>query len=81
MIRLNRINGEPIVINADLIEMLEAANRLEFEKAALRRDQIRELRRALAGAPAGPKASPTPAKTVSYGSAPRPSSGRRRAPK
>ena len=31
-------------------EMLEAANNLEFEKAALLRDQIRELKRG-----AGPK--------------------------
>jgi excinuclease ABC subunit B len=30
-------------------EMLEAANNLEFEKAALLRDQIRELKRSLGG--------------------------------
>jgi excinuclease UvrABC nuclease subunit len=30
-------------------EMLTAANNLEFEKAALLRDQIRELKRALDG--------------------------------
>ena len=30
-------------------EMLGAANNLEFEKAALLRDQIRELKRAVAG--------------------------------
>jgi excinuclease ABC subunit B len=37
-------------------EMLEAANNLEFEKAALLRDQVRELKRGLgiAGPPAGP---------------------------
>lgn len=40
-------------------EMLEAANNLEFEKAALLRDQVRELKRTLSGEPA-------PAKTVSY---------------
>jgi len=40
-------------------EMLEAANNLEFEKAALLRDQIRELKRALTGESA-------PAKAVSY---------------
>jgi excinuclease ABC subunit B len=40
-------------------EMLEAANNLEFEKAALLRDQIRELKRALTGEAA-------PAKAVSY---------------
>jgi excinuclease ABC subunit B len=33
-------------------EMLAAANNLEFEKAALMRDQIRELKRSLGGAPA-----------------------------
>jgi excinuclease ABC subunit B len=32
-------------------EMLEAANNLEFEKAALLRDQIRELKRSLDGGP------------------------------
>ena len=31
-------------------EMLAAANNLEFEKAALLRDQVRELRRAMDGA-------------------------------
>jgi excinuclease ABC subunit B len=46
-------------------EMLEAANNLEFEKAALMRDQIRELKRTLTGEAA-------PAKPVSY------SKGRRR---
>lgn len=49
-------------------EMLEASNNLEFEKAALLRDQIRELKRG-AGL-----ASETPARPVSYG---RPNSGRR----
>ena len=45
-------------------EMLTAANNLEFEKAALMRDQVRELKRSLDGA-----ASAEPAKTglVSYG--------------
>jgi excinuclease ABC subunit B len=32
-------------------EMLTAANNLEFEKAALLRDQVRELKRALDGQP------------------------------
>jgi excinuclease ABC subunit B len=36
-------------------EMLEAANNLEFEKAALLRDQIRELKRNTSGAPADAK--------------------------
>ena len=40
-------------------EMLEAANNLEFEKAALLRDQVRELKRTLSGEAA-------PAKSVSY---------------
>ena len=40
-------------------EMLEAANNLEFEKAALLRDQVRELKRTLSGEPA-------PAKATSY---------------
>ena len=45
-------------------EMLEAANNLQFEKAALLRDQIRELKRGLAGeADAGGK---TPRPPVTY---------------
>jgi excinuclease ABC subunit B len=44
-------------------EMLEAANNLEFEKAALVRDQIRELKRTYGGATGGPSA---PQKPVSY---------------
>ena len=43
-------------------EMLEAANNLQFEKAALLRDQVRELKRGLGGAP-GEK---TPHPAVSY---------------
>jgi excinuclease ABC subunit B len=42
-------------------EMLAAANNLEFEKAALMRDQIRELKRALNGEPATKQTS-----SVSY---------------
>jgi excinuclease ABC subunit B len=42
-------------------EMLAAANNLEFEKAALMRDQIRELKRALNGEPAT-----KPTSSVSY---------------
>ncbi len=49
-------------------EMLEAANRLEFEKAALLRDQIRELKRATEGGQAGPKsAGGSTAKATRYG--------------
>jgi excinuclease ABC subunit B len=40
-------------------EMIEAANNLEFEKAALLRDQIRELKRGTGGAPAESKPYPT----------------------
>jgi excinuclease ABC subunit B len=43
-------------------EMLEAANNLEFEKAALLRDQIRELKR---GAAPGPPSS-SPARSARY---------------
>jgi excinuclease ABC subunit B len=42
-------------------EMIQAANNLEFEKAALLRDQIKELKRGTDGAP-----SPAPARSVSY---------------
>ncbi|HRT08459.1 MAG TPA: excinuclease ABC subunit UvrB [Candidatus Paceibacterota bacterium] len=42
-------------------EMLEAANNLEFEKAALLRDQVRELKRALDGGTVSP-----PGRQVSY---------------
>ena len=41
-------------------EMLTAANNLEFEKAALLRDPIRELKRAASGA------QPTSGSTVTY---------------
>jgi excinuclease ABC subunit B len=59
-------------------EMLAAANNLEFEKAALRRDQIRELKRALAGGQpaAGAKSGPVP--SVNYrDSTRRPAAGRK----
>ena len=45
-------------------EMLTAANNLEFEKAALLRDQIRELKRSVDGSPADKDAKP--AKSTSY---------------
>ena len=44
-------------------EMLAAANNLEFEKAALLRDQVRELKRGIERAPTGAKAVAGP---VSY---------------
>jgi len=47
-------------------EMLAAANNLEFEKAALLRDQVRELRRALPDAPPDGKPKPGAARPVSY---------------
>ncbi|MBN2506747.1 MAG: excinuclease ABC subunit UvrB [Verrucomicrobia bacterium] len=42
-------------------EMLAAANNLEFEKAALLRDQIRELKRTLGSSAPGPAAASPPA--------------------
>ncbi len=47
-------------------EMLGAANNLEFEKAALLRDQIRELKRQFDQASGPAKALATSAGTVSY---------------
>ena len=47
-------------------EMLGAANNLEFEKAALLRDQIRELKRALEGSAPVKEARAAGAKPVSY---------------
>ena len=43
--------------------MLTAANNLEFEKAALLRDQIKELKRMMGGEPAAAKTGGT----ISYG--------------
>ena len=44
--------------------MLQAANNLEFEKAALFRDQINELKRAYGGqAPSASTTYPTPGKS------------------
>ncbi len=47
-------------------EMLGAANNLEFEKAALLRDQIRELKRTFDGVEPGKPAQAGAAKPVSY---------------
>jgi excinuclease ABC subunit B len=47
-------------------EMLAAANNLEFEKAALLRDQVRELKRTLSGTPSASKESSAGSKSVSY---------------
>jgi excinuclease ABC subunit B len=59
-------------------EMLVAANKLEFEKAALLRDQIRELKRTLEGKPAE-AGQPAPGRT-SYGKKRSRSSKRREIP-
>jgi hypothetical protein len=40
--------------------MVEASDNLEFEKAALLRDQIRELKHNFAGDPSAGKSAPSP---------------------
>jgi len=57
-------------------EMLAAANNLEFEKAALLRDQLRELKRALAGAAPLPTPKAEAARPLTYPKTRRPSAGR-----
>ena len=47
-------------------EMLAAAEDLQFEKAALLRDQIKELKRIVDGGKPEKEAKPSPAKRVSY---------------
>jgi excinuclease ABC subunit B len=62
-------------------EMLAAANNLEFEKAALLRDQIRELKRALDGSQSPEAAKAGASRPVSYRKARKSrSSGRRQVP-
>jgi excinuclease ABC subunit B len=62
-------------------EMLGAANNLEFEKAALLRDQVRELKRAVAGSEPADQAKAGAGRQVSYGKARKSrSSGRRQVP-
>ncbi len=62
-------------------EMLTAANNLEFEKAALLRDQIRELKRNLSGSPPEAPAKAGAARRVSYRKGREaPSAGRRQVP-
>jgi excinuclease ABC subunit B len=62
-------------------EMLGAANNLEFEKAALLRDQIRELKRALDGSESPKEAKERAARPVSYRQTRKSrSSGRRQVP-
>ncbi|HZR18161.1 MAG TPA: excinuclease ABC subunit UvrB [Verrucomicrobiae bacterium] len=58
-------------------EMLVAANNLEFEKAALLRDQVRELRRALDGG-AKTEAKPGASPPVRYGKKSKSGSARRK---
>jgi len=48
-------------------EMITAANNLEFEKAALLRDQVRELKRALDGSKASDATGTNATKPVHYG--------------
>jgi len=59
-------------------EMLGAANNLEFEKAALLRDQIRELKRTLEGAAPAPAAKAQPSKPFAYPKAGKRAAGRAR---
>jgi excinuclease ABC subunit B len=59
-------------------EMLTAANNLEFEKAALCRDQIKELKRALDGSQPTKEARTKPVSYRNSGSRQRGGSGRRR---
>jgi len=47
-------------------EMLKAAEELQFEKAALLRDQIKELKRAIDGSPSTRDGKPSSTKRVSY---------------
>jgi excinuclease ABC subunit B len=62
-------------------EMLGAANNLEFEKAALLRDQVRELKRAIPGSEPPAPGKPGTTRPVSYGKAHKSrSSGRRQVP-
>jgi excinuclease ABC subunit B len=53
-------------INELETEMLAAAEELKFEKAALLRDQIKELKRALDGSPPAKEIKHASAKSVSY---------------
>ncbi len=47
-------------------EMLQAAEELQFEKAALLRDQIKELKRVMDGPQPDKEGKPSPARRVSY---------------
>jgi excinuclease ABC subunit B len=59
-------------------EMLGAANNLEFEKAALLRDQVRELKRMVEGDAPGPPAKAQPSKPFIYPKAGKRAAGRAR---
>ena len=56
-------------------EMIEASNNLEFEKAAMLRDQIKELKNRMDGSTASPIGAP--AKSTSYGKGGRKKFGKR----
>ena len=55
--------------------MIEASNNLEFEKAAMLRDQIKELKNRIGGSSGGASAGPT--KSTSYGKGGRKKFGKR----
>jgi excinuclease ABC subunit B len=59
-------------------EMLGAANNLEFEKAALLRDQIRELKRAMDGGESSKSPKADRSKAVTYGKGKRRSGSKNR---
>jgi excinuclease ABC subunit B len=61
-------------------EMLTAANNLEFEKAALLRDQVRELKRTMEGAQSVADGKPGKAPQVTYGKRSKTGSRRKHAP-
>jgi excinuclease ABC subunit B len=61
-------------------EMISAANNLEFEKAALLRDQVRELKKAMEGTQPMKDPKPGPSKSVSYRKSKRRTSSKANAP-
>jgi excinuclease ABC subunit B len=61
-------------------EMISAANNLEFEKAALLRDQVRELKKAMDGTKLVKDAKPGLLKPITYRKTKQPSGARAKAP-
>lgn len=61
-------------------EMVAASNNLEFEKAALFRDQIRELKRTLDGSQPAQSVPPAPGRQVTYRKTPKGRGARKRVP-